>query len=374
MKNRFKMIITLLAFSSLFMTLVACGEKEVIEKDVIRPIRAMKIADVEPFGGRWYPGQATATQEANMSFRIQGTVNHIPVDIGAEVKQGDLLARLDPKDYQVELNDANAQLRKAISDVELAESEYARVARVFEKDPGAVSKSMVDTRKAQKDSARAQVLSAKAAVERATDNMNYTSLRAPFDGVVVEKFVEQFEDVQAKEVVIRVLDNSSIEFTVQVPETLMEHIDIVRDLGAFVVFDTYPGIEVPAKVKEIGKEASKTTRTYPVTLIMAQPDNFKILPGMAGKAKGDKAATAKIAGNVGMVGFEIPITAVFSDDAEKTFVWVVDQNSSQVNKREVKLVNLTEVGAMVTGLETGETIATAGANVLVEGQQVRILE
>jgi len=309
-----------------------------------------------------------------MSFRIHGNVYRIPVDIGDEVKQGDLLARLDPKDYQVELNNAKAQLHKAISDRELAESEHARVARVFEKDPGAVSKSMVDTRKAQKDAAGAQVESAKAAVERATDNMSYTYLKSPFDGVVVEKFVEQFEDVQAKQAVIRVLDNSSIEFTVQVPETLMEHIDVVKTLGAFVVFDTYPGAEVPAKVKEVGKEASKTTRTYPVTLIMDQPDNFKILPGMAGKAKGDKAATAKIAGNVGMVGFEIPITAVFSDDAEKTFVWVLDQNSNQVSKREVTLVNLTEIGAMVTGLETGETIATAGANLLVEGQQVRILE
>ncbi len=374
MKNRLIWILSLLAFLPLLLTLVACGEKEVVGKDEVRPIRAMKIADVEPFGGRWYPGQATATQEANLSFRIAGTVNRIPVDIGDEVKQGDLLARLDPRDYQVELNNAKAQQRKAISGFELAESEYDRVLRVFEKDPGAVSKSMVDTRKAQKDSAEAQIESAKAAVERATDNMSYTYLKAPFDGVVVERFVEQFEDIQAKEVVTRLLDNSSIEFTVQVPETLMEHVDIVRTLGAFVVFDTYPGVKVPAKVKEVGKEASKTTRTYPVTLIMAQPDGFKILPGMAGKAKGDKEATAKIAGNVGMVGFEIPITAVFSDDADKTFVWVVDQNSNQVNKREVTLVNLTETGAMVTGLEKAETIATAGANLLVEGQEVRILE
>ncbi|MDX2478774.1 MAG: efflux RND transporter periplasmic adaptor subunit [Desulfuromusa sp.] len=374
MKNRFKLIITLLVFLPFLLTLVSCGDKEVIEKDVIRPIRAMKIADVEPFGGRWYPGQATATQEANMSFRIHGTVYRIPVDIGDEVKQGALLARLDPKDYQVELDDANAQQHKASFGLELAESEYARVARVFEKDAGAVSKSLVDTRKAQKDSAGAQVLSAKAAVERATDNLRYTYLKAPFDGVVVEKFVQQFEDVQAKQEVVRVLDNSSIEFTVQIPETLMEHVDILKNVGAFVVFDTYPDVEIPAKVKEIGKEASKTTRTYPVTLIMVQPDDFKILPGMAGKAKADKAATALIAEDIGMVGFEIPITAVFSDDAEKTFVWVVEQNSNQVNKREVSLINLTEVGAMVTGLETGETIATAGVNVLIEGQQIRILE
>ncbi|MDH3543537.1 MAG: efflux RND transporter periplasmic adaptor subunit [Desulfuromonadales bacterium] len=374
MKNRLTRIITLLSLLPLLISLVACGDKEIIEKDDVRPIRAMEVADLEPFGGRWFPGQATATQEANMSFRVAGTVNLISVDLGDEVKQGDVIARLDPKDYQVELDNANAQLRRAISDLELAKSEYARVARVFEKDPGAVSKSMVDTRKAQKDSAAAQVESARATVERASDNLRYTYLKAPYDGVVVEKFVEQFEDVQAKQEIIRVLDNSSIEFTVQVPETLMEHVDKIRSRGAYVVFDTYPGIQVPAKVKEIGKEASKTTRTYPVTLIMNQPEDFKILPGMAGKAKGDQAATVEIAKEVGMVGFDIPITATFSDENKKTFVWVVDQSNNQVNKREVVLINLTEDGAMVTGLEKGETIATAGANLLVEGQQVRILK
>jgi RND family efflux transporter MFP subunit len=375
MKNRLISVVTYPLLLSLLLLLIACGEKEVTEKDEVRPIRVMEIAEVEAFGGRWFPGKATATQEANMSFRVAGTVNSISVDVGDDVKKGDLLARLDPQDYQVELNNSKAQLDKATSGLELAKSEYSRVARVFEKDPGAVSKSMVDVRKAELDSAAAQVASAEAAVERSMDNLRYTYLKAPYDGVVVEKFVEQFEDVQAKQEVIRVLDNSSIEFTVQVPETLMEHIDVVRDIGAFVVFDTYPGVEVPAKVKEVGKEASKTTRTYPVTLIMTQPDDFKILPGMAGKSKADKEASLIIAKKVEMVGFEIPITATFSDDADgKTYVWVVDQSSMQVNKREVTLINLTGEGAMVTGLEKGETIATAGANLLVEGQRVRILE
>jgi RND family efflux transporter MFP subunit len=356
------------------LTLIACGEKEVVEKDTVRPIKAMKVGAEEPFGGRWFPGKATATQEANLSFRVPGTVQTITVDLGTEVKQGQLLARLDPQDYQVALNNARAQLSKARAGLELAESEHARVARVFEKDPGAVSKSMVDVRKAELDTAKAQIISAKAEVESATDNLSYTYMKSPYHGVVVEKFVEQFEDVQAKQQIIRVLDNSSIEFTVQVPETLMEHIDVVRKVGAIVVFDTYPDDEVPARIKEVGKEASKTTRTYPVTLIMDQPENFKILPGMAGKAKGDKKAVAEIAAEEGLVGIEIPITATFSDEARQSFVWVVDEGSKQVSKRAVTIINLTEKGAMITGLEPGETIATAGANMLVEGQQVRILE
>jgi RND family efflux transporter MFP subunit len=371
MKNR---LILLTLLMTTVLALVACGEKEVVEKDTVRPIKAMKVGAEEPFGGRWFPGKATATQEANLSFRVSGTVQRIPVDIGTEVKQGDLLARLDPQDYQVALNNAQAQLRKATAGLDLAESEYARVARVFQKDPGAVSKSMVDVRKAELDTARAQIVSAKAEVERATDNLSYTYMKSPYDGVVVEKFVDQFEEVQAKQQVIRVLDSSSIEFTVQIPETLMEHVDIVRELGALVVFDTFPDAEVSARVKEVGKEASKTTRTYPVTLIMDQPENFKILPGMAGKAKGDKKATAKIAAEEGLVGVEIPISATFSDEAKQTFVWVVDENSKKVNKRAVTIINLTENGAMITGLEPGEMIATAGANMLVQDQQVRILE
>jgi len=371
MKNRLTWILTLL---SILLTLVACGEKEEIKKEVIRPIRSMKIAELEPFSGRSFPGMATATQEANVSFRVAGTVDRIPVDIGDEVKRGDLLARLDPRDYQVELNYAKAQQAEAISGLELAESEYARVDRVFKKDPGAVSKSLVDTRKAQLDTARAKIISAKASVESARDNLSYTYLKAPYDGVVAEKFVEQFEDVQAKESIVRVLDNSSIEFTVQVPETLMGNVDKIKVRGAYVVFDTHPDVEVPARVKEIGKEASKTTRTYPVTLIMEQPEDFKILPGMAGKAKADKGATAEISKEAGLVGFLIPITATFAGDTGKTFVWVVNQDNMQVNKREVTLLKMAETGSMVTGLEVGETIATAGVNLLVEGQQVRILE
>ena len=95
---------------------------------------------------------------------------------------------------------------------------------------------------------------------------------------------------------------------------------------------------------------------------------------MAGKAKGDRKATAEIAAQEGMVGIEIPITATFSDEAKQTFVWVVDENSKQVSKRPVTVINLTEQGAMITGLEPGEIIATAGANMLVQDQQVRIVE
>jgi RND family efflux transporter MFP subunit len=371
MKNRLTGSIT---FIAAMLTFVACGEKEVTQKDTVKPVKAIQVGDEQAFGGRWFPGQAEAAEEANLSFRVSGTLQEFPVKLGEEVRKGALLARLDPHDYQVALNDAEANLRKAQAGLDLAESEFARVDRIWQKDPGAVSKSMVDVRKAELDTARAQVVSAQAAVDNARDKLSYTSLRAPYSGTVGEKFVENFEDVQAKQQIVRVLDTRNIEFRVQIPETLMTHTDKVHQAGAFVVFDAFPGIEVPARIKEIGKEASRTTRTYPVTLIMKQPKDFKVLPGMAGKARGNREAARRIARETGMEGVEIPMSATFAGEGGKTYVWVIDPQTKKVSRREVNVVNLTEKGAMVSGLEPGEWIATAGVNILVQDQQVRILQ
>ena len=140
------------------------------------------------------------------------------------------------------------------------------------------------------------------------------------------------------------------------------------------MFDAFPQVEVPSRIKEVGKEASKTTRTYPVTLVMDQPEGIRILPGMAGKARGNKEASAQMAEDQGMVGFQVPVAATFSDDAGQSCVWVVDPQSSTVSKRTVDLIGITERGAMISGVEAKETIVTAGVNFLVEGQKVRVLE
>jgi RND family efflux transporter MFP subunit len=138
-----------------------------------------------------------------------------------------------------------------------------------------------------------------------------------------------------------------------------------------VRFDPFPDHEIDAQIKEIGKEASKATRTYPVTLIMDQPEDVKILPGMAGKA----TRAVALPGMQDQAGIVIPDTAVFSpDDTGKTFVWVIDEQTKTVSKRDVKAGELLDSGISITaGLKPGEWIATAGVHYLQEGQQVRIL-
>jgi len=107
---------------------------------------------------------------------------------------------------------------------------------------------------------------------------------------------------------------------------------------------------------EIGTEASETTRTYPVTLLMDQPEGFKILPGMAGKV-----TAAAPSGSHGGDSVVVPASAIFSPHEDKTsYIWIIDEQTKTVSRRAVTATQLTDRGIQVTsGLKAGEWIATA---------------
>ena len=121
----------------------------------------------------------------------------------------------------------------------------------------------------------AEVKSLEAAVAMAQNNLEYTRLTAPFDGTIVAKYVENYQTVLPRQAICRLLDTSRIEFVIDVPESMISLVPYVTDIAC--VFDAFPDKEIPAEVKEIGTEASTTTRTYPVNLIMAQPAGTTIL-------------------------------------------------------------------------------------------------
>ena len=192
----------------------------------------------------------------------------------------------------------------------------------------------------------------------------------PFSGVVVETYVENFETVIAKQPVLRLLDPTSIEFVISVPENKISHAPYVDKI--VVTFDALPGVEIPASIKEIGREASQATRTYPVTLVMAQPDDAEILPGMAGSAK----IWAKLPEDAKETGMQLPATAIFAlEDPKKSYVWVIDETSKTLKSREVETGQLTHYGILIrSGLSAGEWVVVKGVHSVHEGQVVRILD
>jgi RND family efflux transporter MFP subunit len=245
-----------------------------------------------------FPGRTKATQAVDLSFRVDGTLNYLPVVVGDKVTTGQVVARLDPRDFEVRVRSAEATLGQATAALALAREEHLRVRQAHDKD-AATDLELTQKREGE-NGAVARVAAAEAALEEARNNLDYSELVAPFEGTVVAKYVDNFEDIQAKQPVLRILDDSRIEMMVDIAEqtvTLERQVQEIR-----CTFDAFPGIEVTATIKERGNEADPVTRTYPVTLIMDQPPGVRVLPGMTGEAWAILLQTDE--GDEG--GFEIP--------------------------------------------------------------------
>jgi membrane fusion protein, multidrug efflux system len=333
-------------------------------------VPSIRIAGADALTERNLPGRARAGQEVNLSFRVTGPLIELPVSVGDQVAEGEVVARIDPADYVNALGSVDGQLMQANAIATRAEADFKRIQNVYNEDAGATSKSALDLARSARDASAAAVQSMESALKIAQDKVYYTSLAAPFGGVVVETYVENFETVLPKQPILRLLDPSSIEFVVSVPENMISYARYVQDIS--VVFDALPGVTVAAEIKEIGREASSATRTYPVTLVMSQPENAEILPGMAGSAK----VQSMLPEDAREAGIEVPATAVFTrDDPSKSYVWVIDKGTNTLASREVDPGRLTGKGLLIrSGLAAGDWIVIKGVNSVSEGEEVRILD
>jgi RND family efflux transporter MFP subunit len=401
------------------LALAGCREPAA-EKEAVRPVRAIKVGDVKALQGREFPGRATAKDEVDLSFQVSGPLVSLPVDVGSNVKKGDVIATIDPRDFQAALDSADAnlsvaksnllamqrgarpeeveQLKAAVAEAEAtakqAQAEFDRNAELLKR--GVVTRAEYDMALARRDRTVAQVKKAKedlniglkgarpedveakqaeiraleAAVENAKNQLDYTILAAPFDGSVAARYVDNFQTVQAKQPVVRLLDVSRIEVTVQVPESLISLVPRVKK--AICRFDAFPGKEFVGQVTKIGSEASQTTRTYPVTVEVSQSKDSQVLPGMAATVRAQPEQGDKVTDE----GLVVPPSAVFTADAgQQSYIWVVGEGSQKATRRAVKTGRLTPVGLAITeGLKRGEWVVTAGVHSLRENQEVTILQ
>lgn len=356
----------------MLLTLGGCSEPEP-EREIIRPVQAVKVGDMGELQRRGFPGRAQATQEIDLAFRVQGPLITRPVNVGDVVKTGDVVARIDPRDFEVNLRNVEAQLSEARAALERAAGDFRRQQNIFNTDPGATSERAVDRAREERDRASATVDSLTASVTTAQDQLDDTTLRAPFDGTVVATYVENFQNVRAKQPIVRILDTSHIEMVVNIPENLISMAVSVHTV--LLSFDAFPGREFEGRISEVGTEASQTTRTFPVTMIMEQPGDVQILPGMAGAVRAGKT---DLTDEQQRRGLGVPVGAVFTPDTEtQSYVWIIKPTEGDLGvleKRPVKTGDMTRYGVLVSdGLTAGEWIVTAGVHSVREGQTVRIL-
>jgi RND family efflux transporter MFP subunit len=359
----------------LILFITACGKKEeAVTEEVVRPVKTTVVAAGADNAGITLPGKVRAAQRVELAFKeVGGRLIELPIAgrEGQQVKEGDLLARIDPRDFQTRLRNVQGRLKEAIASLDLANAEYDRVKRIQQQDPGAISGVDIDRKREAVNAMQGRIKSLKAEVTAARDKLSYTHLKAPFTGLIARRYVDNFQQVKPKEPILALEDISHVELLIDVAENVMA---VARNEGDQAIssvaeFPTAPGKKFPLELKEYATKADQATQTYQVVLQMPQPEGISILPGMTATVTVSLARDAALAN-----AFVIPAIAVLAEPDGRSFVWVVDTEQMSVRKQEIKvgMISGSENIDVTEGLEGGETIAVAGILQLQEGMKVRL--
>jgi len=357
-------LFTRIIFSISLMTLVTACSKEApsIDKSSdtrLKPVRTMTVT-LGRQASMSFPGVVDAIQSAEIGFRVSGELKSVYVKEGQSVKKAQVLAELDQTDFKISLQATQSEFDRTSSD-------YKRAQQLIKK--GAISRSDLDKLKAQMNTAKSQLDSAK-------QNLKYTVLKSPFNGVVAKAYLSNFEKISSSEKFAAIQDLSAFEVSIDIPESIM--IKIKRKEDTHDVYATFDGIDerqYPLTFKEISTRADEQTQTYRVKFVMQPPASINVLPGMSTKV----FAREKL-NNQNQRDVYVPSHSVLEDSAGR-FVYTVKQNESNkkmqgvVERRSVVVGQLNENGLqIIQGLNVGDRVITAGMSKVSKGLQVALLD
>jgi len=340
--------------TSLF--LGACDEPEQPYVAGSRPVKTIVVGGTISGDRRTFPAVVDAIQKADISFRVSGKIQKILVKEGDKVEKDQLLAELDPTDFNIRLKDQQASYNTA-------KANYDRAKKLVDK--GAISK--VDH-----DNIRAKYFTAKASLDQAEQDLLYTRLNANFDGYIAKRHAEIFEEVQASQSIFSLEDVSALKIIIDVPENIMVSLKRAppgkRKLSAS--FTNIKGVDFPLSYVESTTKADPTTKTFKVTLRMDAPANYNILPGMTTTVSAE-LLQSELDDNAPVT---LPVSAVIANNEKQASVWVVNEDTMTVSPKNVTPGLVIGDSMQVTGLNAGERVVTAGAAFLREGMKVSLLE
>lgn len=338
--------------------LLAGCSKPVEKVEEIRPVRAMQLSADNVDVIAEFSGDVRARVESRLGFRVGGKIVSRKVDVGSTVKRGQVLMQLDPQDLQLAQAQANAGLRAAESNRDLARAELKRYQELRAKN--FVSQAVLDAKETAYKAAQASFEQAQAGYRNQSNQAGYTTLVSDVDGVVTGVDAEVGQVVAAGSPVVRVAKTGDKEIVIGIPEDKVDALRRVSDVRVRTWAN--PTQIIPGKLRELSPVADPATRTYTAKIsIPNAPDGIKL--GMT--------AYVAFAGKTANEMIKLPLTALFQDKSS-TAVWVVENGS-------VKLVPIQVGGTsgndilVAGGIAPGQTIVTAGVNLLKPGQKVKIL-
>ncbi|HZW14108.1 MAG TPA: efflux RND transporter periplasmic adaptor subunit [Noviherbaspirillum sp.] len=352
---RFRLVAALVLTAPL--VLVGCS-KPVEKVEEVRPVRVMRLAADNVDVAAEFSGEVRARVESRLGFRVGGKIISRKVDVGSVVKRGEVLMQLDPQDLQLAQAQANAGLKAAESNRDLAKAEMKRYQELREKN--FVSQAVLDSKETAFKAAQASYEQAYAAYRNQSNQAGYTTLVADVDGVVTSVDAEVGQVVGAGNPVVRVAQAGEKEIVIGIPEDKVDTLRRINDVR--VRTWARPNESIPGKLRELSPVADPATRTYTAKIsIPNAPESVKL--GMT--------AYVTFVAKTSDAMIKLPLNALFQQKSA-TSVWVVEND-------KVKLVPVQIAGTtgndilVANGLSPGQAIVTAGVNLLRDGQKVKIL-
>jgi len=316
-------------------------------------------------GKRKYPGSVNASREVVLSFRVGGPLIDVNVNPGDQVKKGEILMRIDPRDYEDRLRTLQARLVGSKAKLIKASNDYFRVKQLI-KD-AVISTSEYDASFSAYVSAKAFVQDYEAQIQTAGHQLQDTKLKAPFDGIITKKYVDNNEVIAAGQPVIEMHDNKELEIDISVPESEMMMHKLNTNEYGIATFPTLKGKEFPVRLKEWDVRASKITRTYNVVFSLLNTEGIQIFPGMTAEVSW---LPKKIRG---MVFITVPFSAIVPGENQTSSVWIYDKASLTAKLHKIILGPLVDSNRVMVlkGLKPEDEIVTAGTRFITEGMKIK---
>jgi RND family efflux transporter MFP subunit len=337
--------------------LSACTEKEHVEAPAPRPVLSVAVgSQIE--GGVGFAGTIEPRYKSDHSFQVLGRIISREVSVGDLVKKGQRLAELDPLTYQLAVRSAQADLATAIARHDNAVATEVRQRTLLGRN--VATQALYDSAWAARETADANVASAKANLDKAKEQLGYTELRADFDGVITAVKAELGQVVQPGQTVFTVARPDIREAVVDLPDSIGPS---VRPGARFdIVLQVNRSVRATGTAREIAPQADSTTRTTRVRITIPDPPVSFLL---------GTTIEAKITSQT-IPGLELPISALLERDG-KTSVWVVDPATRTVSTRDVTIAARDGSSVRVLhGLASGTRVVVAGVNSLNQGEAVAI--